>query len=411
MPDSAPVTTPADRRSRLSGAWYVTAAIVLLNLGTYGFTIAAAHLLGPEQFGATAALLGLLLVLNVVGLGLQTTAARRITQADPADVPAVEAQLLALTYRAAPLLGLLCLVAVPLIDEAFRLHSWATAATIALVATPQAAFLGQAGVLQGRRRWRAVAVLFATNGLGRVGFGLLGMAISSDALGAMLGTAAGCIAPLLVGFWALRADPSAPRRPDPLRSVVAELARNSQALLAFLALSNADVLVARVTLSEHRAGLYAAGLIMTKAVLFLPQFVVVLAFPSMAAGGDERRETHTRALALVTLLGVAAVLGAAVLQSLALTFVGGNEYDAVAGRLWLFALLGTVLSLLQVLVYDVVARQHHRAVIGIWVAVVAIAASAPFVSTTPQLLGWVLGVDTAVLLGLGLLTRRATARG
>jgi O-antigen/teichoic acid export membrane protein len=403
------VTTPADRRNRLAGAWYVTAAVVVLNLGNYGFTIAAAHLLGPEEFGATAALMGLLLVLNVLGLGLQTTGARRITQAAPGDVPAVEAQVLALAYRAAPLLGVLCLLAVPLIDQAFRLHSWATAATVALVAAPQAAFLGQAGVLQGRRRWRAVAVLFATNGLGRLGFGLIGMAVSADTLGAMLGTAAGCVAPLLVGWWALRAEPSAPRRAEPLRSVLAELARNSQALLAFLALSNVDVLVARVTLSEHRAGLYAAGLILVKAVLFLPQFVVVLAFPSMAAGGEERREIHSRALALVALLGAAVVAGSAVLQSLAIAFVGGHEYDAVGGRLWLFALLGTVLSLLQVLVYDVVARQHHRAVIGIWVAVVAIAASAAFVDTTSQLLGWVVAVDTAVLLGLGLLTRRATA--
>ena len=137
----------------------------------------------------------------------------------------------------------------------------------------------------------------------------------------------------------------------------------------------------------------------------------MLAFPSMAAGGDERRGIHARSLVLVGLLGVAAVLGAAALRPLALAFVGGDQYDAVAGRLWLFALLGMVLSLLQVLVYDVVARQHHRAVIGIWVAVVAIAASAPFVDTTSQLLGWVVGVDSAVLLGLGLLTRRVTARG
>lgn len=408
MPDSAPVTARPTRLSRLRGASYVTIAVVVLNLGTYGFTIAAAHLLGPEQFGATAALLGLLLVLNVLGLGLQTTGARRMTQAAPADVPVVEAQVLALTYRAAPLLGVLCLLAVPLIDELFRLHSWATAATVALVAAPQAAFLGQSGVLQGQRRWVAVSLLYGTNGVGRVGFGVLGMVLRPDALGAMLGTAAGCLLPLAVGLWALRADPAGPRRPGRLRAVVAELVRNSQALLAFLALSNVDILVARVTLSEHRAGLYAAGLILVKAVLFLPQFVVVLAFPSMAAGGDERREIHGRALVLVALLGLAAVLGAAVLRPLALVFVGGDEYADVADRLWLFAVLGTVLSVLQVLVYDVVARQHHRAVVGIWVAVLAIAASAPFVDTTSQLLGWVLAVDTVVLVGLGLLSRRAT---
>jgi O-antigen/teichoic acid export membrane protein len=392
----------------LRSASYVTVAVVVLNLGTYTFTIAAAHWLGPAQFSAVAALMGLLMVVNVVGLGLQTTSARRISQAAPGELPVVEAQLLAVTYRAAPLLGLLCLLAVPAVDVAFRLHSWSTAATVAVIATLQTAFFGQAGVLQGQRRWPAVAGIYATNGLGRVGFGILGMAIEPTALGAMLGTAAGSLLPLVVGTWALRADPTARRRPGRLRGVVAELARNSQVLLAFLALSNVDVLVARATLSEHRAGLYAAGLILVKAVLFLPQFVVVLAFPSMAAGGEERRETHARALLMVTALGSAVVLGVLLLRPLALVFVGGDEYADIADRLWVFAVLGTVLSLLQVLVYDVVARQHHRAVIGIWVAVAVIAVAAVFVSTAPQLLSWVLLVDALVLLGLGALSRRTT---
>ena len=93
-----------------------------------------------------------------------------------------------------------------------------------------------------------------------------------------------------------RVPRAAPRRERPPLSarwatggVLREVVHNSHALLAFFALSNADVIIARSTLDEHQAGLYAGGLILTKAVLFLPQFVVVIAFPSMskqdAAGG------------------------------------------------------------------------------------------------------------------------------
>ena len=60
-------------------------------------------------------------------------------------------------------------------------------------------------------------------------------------------------------------------------------------LLAFFALSNVDIVIARNVLDEHDAGLYAGGLILTKAVLFLPQFVVVIAFPSMATQAERRR--------------------------------------------------------------------------------------------------------------------------
>ena len=91
-----------------------------------------------------------------------------------------------------------------------------------------------------------------------------------------------------MGWWALR-------RPRPagavseqhaFRQIIRETLHNAHALFAFFGLSNADVIVARNVLDSHSAGLYAGGLILTKAVLFLPQFVVVIAFPDMAAAHE-----------------------------------------------------------------------------------------------------------------------------
>ena len=84
--------------------------------------------------------------------------------------------------------------------------------------------------------------------------------------------------------------------------MIRESILNSSVLLAFFALSNADIVVARNVLDEHDAGLYAGGLILTKAVLFLPQFVVVIAFPSMSTS-SERRRALTLSLSLVAVLG------------------------------------------------------------------------------------------------------------
>ena len=44
-------------------------AMGVMNVATYGFTILAARLLGPRDYGAFAALMGLLLVITVVSLG------------------------------------------------------------------------------------------------------------------------------------------------------------------------------------------------------------------------------------------------------------------------------------------------------------------------------------------------------
>ena len=65
-------------------------------------------------------------------------------------------------------------------------------------------------------------------------------------------------------------------------------------------------MAARVVLPEHDAGLYAGGLILAKAVLFLPQFVVVIVFPSMSQNPAARR-VNAFALALVLAAGLGRV--------------------------------------------------------------------------------------------------------
>ena len=65
--------------------WLTNSGVIALGMGVmnvtnYGFTLLAARMLGPEQYGAVAALMGLMLVLNVIALGLQAAAARRISR-------------------------------------------------------------------------------------------------------------------------------------------------------------------------------------------------------------------------------------------------------------------------------------------------------------------------------------------
>ena len=154
-------------------------------------------------------------------------------------------------------------------------------------------------------------------------------------------------------------------------SILGEVARSSQALLAFFALSNADVIVARNVLDGHDAGLYAAGLIMTKAVLFLPQFVVVVTFPAMSTPRERRRALVRGRAAWSAGSASSPSPGAYLLSPLAMIFVGGGEYSEIESRLWLFAVLGTLLSMLQLLVYAVLARQGRRSVYAPWAALVA----------------------------------------
>jgi O-antigen/teichoic acid export membrane protein len=397
----------------LVGSGVIAAAMGVMNVSTYAFTILAARWLGPSEYGELAAVMGLLLVVNVVSLGLQATGARRVSAA-PQDLPHIESQIMSTSYRSAVVLGALCLAAVPVVTWLLRLDTWATAALLAVTTVPLTVMGGQAGILQGERRWVPLAGIYLMTGVGRVVFGVIALVISPHALSAMAGVAIGAFAPAVLGWFALR-HPS--RRRNRLEAVstsspgwtrsslLKEVAHNSHALLAFFALSNADVVIARGVLTDHESGLYAGGLILAKAVLFLPQFVVVIAFPSMAAAGA-RRNMHLRGLGMILGIGAIATAGAWAFSGLAVIFIGGDAYSELEPIIWAFAGVGTLLAMIQLMIYSVVARQHQRSVFVVWAGLLTLLAVAPFVDSVDFLLSGVVVVESTVLLVLLALSLR-----
>lgn len=394
----------------------IAVAMAVMNLTTYGFTILAARLLGPVEYGALAAVMGLLLVLNVLSLGLQATGARRVAAA-PAGREGIEQDVMRTTYRCALALGLLSLLAAPLVSAVLNLDSWPVAVLVAVTVVPLTVMGGQAGILQGERRWGPLALIYLAVGVARLAFGLVALLLEPDTFGAMVGVSLGAFVPAVVGWWALRRSGSGRVARQSLASTGASVSgllhetfHNSHALLAFFALSNADVLIARIVLPEHPAGLYAGGLILTKAVLFLPQFVVVIVFPSMS-GAQSARRLNLAALGVVLAIGLATVAGTALLPDLAVAFVGGPEYAEIRNLLWLFAGLGTVLAMLQLMVYNVVARQRQRAVFVVWAGLVGLVAAGTLASSVRELVLLVLAVDATIfavlLVRAGVRSRRA----
>jgi O-antigen/teichoic acid export membrane protein len=378
----------------------IAVSMGVMNVAAYGFTILAARLLGPRDFGAFAALMGLLLVIMVVSLALQATAARRIAAA-PDHVHQIERVILRVGFQAALGMGALCLVLAPVIDTVVRLDSLPTAALTAFAAAPLTMMGAQAGILQGERRWRPLAMIYLAVGIPRLVVGTAMIVWRPTEFAALLGVVLASYAPVIVGWLALRhaREPGEHSTEHSVRSLWHETFHNSNTLLAFFALSNVDILVARNVLEARDAGLYAGGLILVKAVLFLPQFVVVLAFPSMS-DASAARATLFKSIVVVTVLGAAAALGTAVLSGLAVVFVGGHEYSTIQNELWVFALLGTVLSTLQLLIYSVLARQARRAVVLVWAALLAVVAVGQLAESVNGLLAVVLGIDAVLLLAL-----------
>ena len=400
-------TTAATSRGLRGGA-AIAVAMGIMNIATYGYTVAAAHLIGRVAFGAFSALMGVLLVVSVVSLGLQATGARRIS-ADPDQVKTIERNVLQVAHRVAIVLGLLLLALAPVLNWVLQLESLATATLVAVAAVPLTVMGGQAGVLQGERRWEPLALVYLSQGLGRVVLGTGFMVVWQTEFAAMLGVAVGCWVPAVVGYVALRRPRAATEVPvegHPRTDILKEVAGSSQALLAFFALSNADILLARAVLDPDVAGLYAGGLILVKAILFLPQFVVVIAFPAMSTK-DAGRSTLVKALAVSLALGACGFAATLTLPDLALIFVGGSDFAGLKDQLWLFAIAGTLLSMVQLLLYSALARRQGRAVLMIWKTLAALLALSTTVHSVTSLVTLVCVLDTLLLVGLVITAWRA----
>lgn len=405
------VTAPRSvRSSRTFDGSAVAVATSVMNVATYGFTMLAARVLGPSQYGAFVACLSLLVVVQVLALGLQATAARRIA-VDQGNVAAIERAILALTTKVSLVIGLVMCLLVPAINVLLNLDSLATATVVAIAAVPLTLAGGQAGILQGERRWGALAVFYLAGGVPRLVVGLAIILWRPDATSAILGVGIGYLFPVLVGWWVLRhrRTPEVVAPEHSARSMLVESAHNAQVLFAYFALSSIDIVLARQVLTEHNAGLYAAGLIMAKVMLFLPQFVVVIAFPDMATP-EGRHRALVRSIAAVAGLGVLAIAAAMWLSGVAMVFVGGSEFGGVEDLLWQFALLGTLLAMLQLQVYAVLARQARRSVLLVWAALAVIVVLGVRADSVAGLVRVVVGVDGVLLLVLTVASLRLAKR-
>jgi O-antigen/teichoic acid export membrane protein len=365
--------TQPSPRLLVAGAGYVAAAMSFLNVASYVFTALAARAVVPSVFGEVTALMGILLVGSVASLGLQTATARRLAVShDPEE----RARLVTAARRSGLRIGLgaaaFLLVLSPVLVPVLALEHWAPGALVAVTLLPLCLFGAQAGIAQGTGSWGRLSGLYVASGLGRLILGTAGAALLPSATGVLLGVLVGACLPVLLG-WPLLRDGRAPNRSTADRAVGVQLLRESMhgahALLAFFAVTNADAVLARVVLSEHDSGLYAAGLIVTKAVLFLPQFVAVVAFPALARS----RDGATRRIATLTVagLGAAAALGTWALPQLALVFAGGERYAETQDLLPLFAVEGAVFALVNLLVYDALAAESRSVIVLLWLILAA----------------------------------------
>jgi hypothetical protein len=357
-------TTEAAGRLR-GGSLAVLVALTAANGLGYLLTLVASRRLGPERYGALAALLGLVLVGNVLALGLQAVVARRVVAGGAAAAAAWAARVSAVSAAG---LGIVALLAAPVVTHLLHLPSAWPTVVLAVTLAPLTVIGGQLGLLQGAERLHALAALYLVAGLGKVGGGVVGALVGSSVTSTMVGTAVGATAAAAAGAVLVHRTIPAGGHVRPPSGVLAEIARATYSLGGLFALSNVDVVLARHALPAREAGLYAVGAVVTKAAFWLPSVVPVIALPGLS---DPARRQRTAALSLaaVTAAGLLITAAGVFAGDLFVRAIGGSAYLGLADRVWLFAATGALLAVAQLLLYSRLAAEDRRVAAPMWLLV------------------------------------------
>lgn len=354
--------TTTGTRTLVGGGLLVALSLGIGQLLAYAQTLVAARTLTPAQFGAFSALLALLLIGNTVALAAQAVSARHIVASDPAHSRNETAAAWRMTLQAAVLTTAFWLLISPLIGIALDLESPLTYILLALTFFPLTVMGGSLGIAQGREQHARLAAVYLAVGVPKtlVTIALL-LALASLTAG-MVGLAVGSALGALI-CWLLVRDQFKTGTVQH-STMLREIPAATYAMLALFALTNLDIVLGRAFLTPEQAGQYGVGIIVTKVITWLPQFVAVMAYARMV---DARRGRTTMiGLAVVTGIGAACTVAVWLAPGLVVAVIAGPQYAQMADLLPLFALIGACGALLQFVVFGLVAIRDRSLIPVIW---------------------------------------------
>jgi O-antigen/teichoic acid export membrane protein len=384
-----------DSTERLAGAdppgrvasWGLLATVLTAGL-SYVLQVAVGRLMAPASYSETQSLLGLFMMLAMTAAPVLLVVTRRVVEERARqDEGAVHALLNGLLARTA-LVGAALLVALFLarqpVADALRVTTSALPLFAVSVITNLLYFITVA-VLLGQLRWRAATLLPVVLGTARLVLSLLfvhaGYGVAGVFAAIAISTSACFVAAYLAAVRFL--PPSGRYRPLRMEDIALASSINA----AFWFLVHVDTAYVNRELGDLAARGYAAAATLARPVVYFPFAVNNLLFPFLtsAAIGPERRRVLARMFGATIALDVVvlSVLAAAPEPILRLTF--GPEYVGVSGILPIVAAVLTSLALVNVFLYDGLAR-HDRVLAMVFVSAAALAGLL-LVATTPTLFG------------------------
>ncbi len=281
-------------------------------VANYAFGLLCVHQLGASTYADIAAVMSISMIITVPLAGLQAAYGRDVAIAvGGEDRSALRGLIEHGRRRAVTLQVLVFAIATATVPIA---HYGAGVSEPELLVLLPLLTLGSttvpiaSGLLQGAERYTGLAIVTGIGGFVKFAAAPVGIAIAGG-VGAVLAGVVGAAAAMLVSIALVRPVRTwAGRAAAAVRVAPATTALSSVALVAYAVLSNADLVLAQVVLTDAGAGNYAAATIAGRGVTFIATTVSVILLTSTARRMTQGVDTLVplrRTMFAVASLGVA----------------------------------------------------------------------------------------------------------
>jgi O-antigen/teichoic acid export membrane protein len=394
--------TTASRPSGLRSGALLAVATAASIVAAYVFLLAAGRILGSDDYGSLAALLGLLAIVLIPAGALQMAVSREVSRWLATGDAAAASRLAGGALRTfaiatVPLLVVMLALAQP-ISRLLHIHSVGIVVLAILSLAAALVFPLAMGVLQGEQRFEALAVLYVFPWAVRLAVLAVAAAAGYRLGGAVFATLVGAVAATALAYALIRPfiRTAAPLPRQELITFLRYLWPVAVGLIGIALLTNVDVLIVKVRFSSDEAGAYAAASAFARVGYFLPAAILPVLFPRTAARqarGEETRDILGRSLlATAGFCGLLALVYAAAGTGLVvMTF--GHDFSEGGAVLAPFALAMGLASLANVFIGYHLSRGETRYV---WIVAAGVVVQVIALSTIPSSLEAVVWTNVAV---------------
>jgi O-antigen/teichoic acid export membrane protein len=408
LPEEPTAALAAEVRGTKAG-FLVLIGIGALNAGNAAFHLLSARLLGPVRYGDVVSLVALQGYVALPFGGVQYTVARFVAE----DAARGDAEAVAGFVRRAlvgtALIAVVATVAMgaatPLLRSALGLEKSFPVVLTALFMLP--ALLGTTlqGIAQGMQRFGLISASLVAGAVSRIFLIVLLIPVGLGVGGTMGATfVAGFVALAPIGPFALRWARRQARQGYGVanRVVLRYAAPVVGGTLAITSLTTADLIVAKLALSSHDAGIYGSASFIGRLLLYLPMTVATVLLPKVTSRAAVDADTSEILHASLAVTAVFSLLGTAclvLLPHLVIAVTFGSKYNGAIPLIGLFGLAMTVYALLNVqLAYHLGHGRQGVAWLLLGGGVVQLVLYALVHGSTYQLVGANLATAAALLL-------------